>query len=91
MAITWMAKQAIEHNWYDKYKEAMNLFIKGIFKVAGILVRDTNNDQRDLDIVYTHCADNNVPRFLLIAFYLPFPINECFIHSCNAGGLIIVK
>lgn len=59
------------------FSKSLAEYVKGIFKIVGILIRDTILDKRDLEDAFAHLADALRPAIILemLAIYLPVPLN----------------
>ena len=80
--ITWLGFKFLNaRDSEDKkaYKKALDSYLESDLqvKIAGILIRDTNPDCRDLEGLFNNLKEIHEKMHLeLIAFYLPVPISE---------------
>ena len=75
--ILWLGLKAKTQEDRQDYGQALKSYIKDMFKIVGVLIRDTVPDKRDLEEAFTYLAGVLRPTINLemLAVYLPVAIN----------------
>ena len=76
--IVWLGLKNKTQKDKDDFSAALKSYTKDIFKIIGVLIRDTVPDRRDLEEAFMHLVDVLRPTINLemLAIYLPVAIDK---------------
>lgn len=76
--VYWLGMKAKTQQDHQDFSQAIKSYVKDMFKVFGVLIRDTIPDKRDLEDVFTHLVAVLRPTINLevLAVYLPVAIDN---------------
>ena len=80
--ILWLGLKVMtqKNNQQDKqdFSQAVATYVKDVFKIVGVLIRDTVPDRRDLESAFAQLAAvlRQKINLEMLAIYLPIPIDE---------------
>ncbi len=79
-AIHWLYIRCSKLGKIDRFMEALKQHKDGRYKIHGLLVKDTQPDRRDLDVVLQRYSNSSSPKVVLIALYIQLPFENCLLE-----------